>query len=35
MPRVPREIQLRQIEHFAKVDADYGRHVAAGLELQG
>jgi catalase len=33
MGSVPREIQLRQIEHFAKADPAYGAGVAQGLGL--
>jgi hypothetical protein len=31
MASVPRDIQLRQIEHFRKADPDYGNGVAEGL----
>jgi catalase len=31
---VPRFIQLRQIGHFCKADADYGGHVAEGLGIK-
>jgi catalase len=31
MASVPRDIQLRQIEHFWKADPDYGNGVAEGL----
>jgi catalase len=30
---VPRDIQIRQISHFYKVDPDYGNRVAAGLGI--
>jgi catalase len=33
MASVPREIQLRQIEHFRKADPDYGKGVAQGLGI--
>ncbi len=33
MRPVPREIQVRQIGHFAKADAEYGRRVAEGLGI--
>ncbi len=33
MASVPREIQMRQIGHFHKADADYGRRVAEGLGI--
>jgi catalase len=33
MASVPREIQLRQIEHFRKADPDYGKRVAQGLGI--
>ncbi len=35
MATVPAEIQRRQIDHFTKADADYGRRVAEGLGLGG
>jgi len=35
MATVPEEIQRRQIDHFIKADADYGRRVAEGLGLKG
>ena len=35
MATVPEEIQRRQIDHFTKADADYGRRVAEGLGLGG
>ena len=35
MATVPEEIQRRQIDHFTKADADYGRRVADGLGLGG
>lgn len=31
MTSVPRDIQLRQIEHFRQADPDYGNGVAEGL----
>ncbi|MHB1660847.1 MAG: catalase, partial [bacterium] len=33
MKAVPKNIQMRQIEHFHKADADYGNKVASGLGL--
>jgi catalase len=33
MKTVPRDIQLRQIDHFRKADKDYGNRVASGLGL--
>jgi hypothetical protein len=33
MASVPRDIQLRQIEHFRKADPDYGNGVAEGLGI--
>ncbi len=33
MQPIPKEIQQRQIEHFTKADAEYGRSVAKGLGL--
>lgn len=33
MKPVPKNIQMRQIEHFHKADADYGNRVASGLGL--
>ena len=35
MGTVPEEIQRRQIDHFTKADADYGRRIAEGLGLEG
>jgi catalase len=34
MKDVPREIQLRQIGHFARADPNYGLGVARGLGLE-
>jgi catalase len=33
MASVPRDIQLRQIEHFRKADPEYGNGVAEGLDV--
>jgi catalase len=30
---VPREIQIRQVRHFSKADADLGTRVARGLGI--
>jgi catalase len=32
---VPREIQIRQIQHFLNADERYGRGIAEGLGYEG
>jgi catalase len=31
---VPRDIQIRQVGHFLKADGEYGKRVAAGLQIE-